>query len=455
MQSGPQFTTGRPPGHINPVYEDQDMSNDRTRELRLAKLSFVKMPTIIALGTVKCGFELETQRVNGLTLAQITKEHSEESEPDFDEDGYAEYCTDEANETLDDANSVFLRGLFRAVCDNDSTPVLRVGRHGIRVRGVLFVQLKSLCRKVIYAIRSSHIDFSLPAFGGSEVFVNTIRVHGGDEVNYDSLWSELETLDMWPAWSISNMLAITESSSEDIVSHIYDWLWDNLDRSLFTSYPDDSDEDTDDGGGPTAHMHVPDGVEWKRDGSVTGPEFVTAGSGTSAAQFSSTLRKLFYYNEFVIDAGCSFHIHLSVPGIIHKHGKLFQAHLMEYLLGQIHRVPKSVRERWASDTGYFKPRLSKDKYTFVHFHESLGTWEFRCFGNVQSHADGMKCLKLAVEALRYAYSVQLKRAKPVIKQESDWSEWVLNDVLQFKMPAVAAIKGRRLHNTPDDESSAA
>lgn len=160
------------------------------------------------------------------------------------------------------------------------------------------------------------------------------------------------------------------------------------------------------------HFDLPYGLKWTRDQSVDGPEIKTYGP-TTVPQSFALLTDLFAAHEMRVDVGCSFHVHISVPGIGHTYGKKFQGYLYEYLISQIDRVPKAVRSRWSSSAArYFKAQISEDKMTFVNFHDGYKTWEFRCFGNVSNIQDATACIRLAAEALRYAYQCQLGQATP-------------------------------------------
>jgi len=162
---------------------------------------------------------------------------------------------------------------------------------------------------------------------------------------------------------------------------------------------------------------LPSMVEAVSDSSVSGPELRTIGALT-AAQFSEQLRELLA-SSIQVDTRCSFHVHLSLPGVKHGYGKEFQAVMYEYIMANINRVPASVKERWNNSTSYFKPELGTNKYTFIHFHRQ-GTWEFRCWGNIDDYRDGMQCLRLSVEALQEAYRVihlGLPRSMPIFGKE--------------------------------------
>lgn len=161
---------------------------------------------------------------------------------------------------------------------------------------------------------------------------------------------------------------------------------------------------------------IPDCVQVDYDGTVTGFEFRTIG-GLTTKQFMGAARDMFDV-EHVISERCSFHIHLSVPGEDLQYDARRLAAMTEYLLKYINSVPKTVRKRWKGGretTRFFRPQLRDEKYTFVHFNRKYATWEFRCFGNVRNADDAYKCLRLAVRALRYAYSIKAKNKKaPVL-----------------------------------------
>lgn len=151
-------------------------------------------------------------------------------------------------------------------------------------------------------------------------------------------------------------------------------------------------------------------VEFGNDQSVAGPEIRTIG-GLSVGAFMKALNAV-TCEELEVDEGCSFHIHLSIPGVKHSYGQNLQAAIMDYFLSNINRLPECVRMRLASDAvRFFEFNLSQEKFRFVHWH-AQGTIEFRLFGNVDNYKDGMKCLLEAVRALQHAYKVvHLKQAK--------------------------------------------
>lgn len=151
-------------------------------------------------------------------------------------------------------------------------------------------------------------------------------------------------------------------------------------------------------------------VEFGADQSVNGPEIRTRG-GLSVQSFMKALKSV-VSEELDVDEGCSFHIHLSIPGVRHSYGRNLQAAIMDYFLSNISRLPECVRTRLESEAvRFFEFHLSQEKFRFVHWHPQ-GTIEFRLFGNVDNYKDGMKCLLEAVRALQHAYKVvHLKQGK--------------------------------------------
>jgi hypothetical protein len=161
-------------------------------------------------------------------------------------------------------------------------------------------------------------------------------------------------------------------------------------------------------GDPRTYFHekfgLPSSVQTGSDGSVSGFEFRTVG-GLTRDSFEEAARALFKVPH-LIDEACSFHTHIKVPGIQHRWGERMQQALTEYLIENIDEAPATVRQRWATirNRSHIQPGISIEKYSFIHAHPQ-GTWEFRCFGNVRTAEDGMKCLELAVRALQHAYRV--------------------------------------------------
>lgn len=203
----------------------------------------------------------------------------------------------------------------------------------------------------------------------------------------------------WEKMSLSEYCADTGESEARILRELVSAARDSVHEYEYREEVDLSD-----------HFDVPN-VEVGYDDSVDGFEFRTIG-GLRSTQFLTALKKLFRHRHN-IDVGCSFHIHLSIPGIRHSYGHHLQVAMVEYLLEHKDEVPRSVLSRWEDGevTRYFEPVCDTDKFNFVHFHGRQRTWEFRCFGNVKSWADGWKCLKLAIRALQHGYKVILGDAQ--------------------------------------------
>ena len=158
------------------------------------------------------------------------------------------------------------------------------------------------------------------------------------------------------------------------------------------------------------------------DGSVSGPEIKTDRplSFVEAVEHAGRLATL---PDIVVDSGCSFHIHLSYPGMDLTYSQELQAKLL--ISTATSTVPDSVRSRWRSDSRdrYFKPILTQDKYAFVSHRPAHGTWEFRAFGNVSSDVEMKACILAAITALHasvYGTTMnEISTLMPYLNWESD------------------------------------
>lgn len=174
-------------------------------------------------------------------------------------------------------------------------------------------------------------------------------------------------------------------------------------------------------------------IEVGEDSSVRGGEVRTIGALTPQ-EFMSAAIALFTGHDFEIDTGCSFHIHLSVPGIKHTYGKKLQAEMMGFILANQDRLPATVKERLRSEAiRYCAFKLDSDKMRAVHGHPQR-TWEFRLFGNVHKPTDAWRCLLLAIDALRHAYRVRQKLTSPLV---------TVDTYIDFNDLASEAIKSNR------------
>lgn len=162
-------------------------------------------------------------------------------------------------------------------------------------------------------------------------------------------------------------------------------------------------------------------LEIGRDGSVRGFEVRTKG-GLKIKEVLKAIDNVFT-KEHEIDTKCSFHIHLSVAGVVPKYSRSFQWRMIEYLINHMNDLPKAVRDRWqdVEARNYFRALTSQDKYSFVHRHGNHNTWEFRCFGNIKNVEDARKCLLLAARAYQYAIqSAYRKQRSKIVGEEMDY-----------------------------------
>jgi len=148
-------------------------------------------------------------------------------------------------------------------------------------------------------------------------------------------------------------------------------------------------------------------LELGEDGSVSGPEIRTRGPLT--VQKFLKAANILCKNKLEVGTGCSFHIHLSALGVRHQYSQKFQLSLIEGILRQFSQVPECVLQRWASGglNEYFQTGLEPTKYRFVAHRAEWNTWEFRCWGNINSAKDAAKALMISIRALRFAYRVKL------------------------------------------------
>jgi len=177
---------------------------------------------------------------------------------------------------------------------------------------------------------------------------------------------------------------------------------ESTDRSNF--YSDDEDE---------VDFNLGHLVTSCDDGSVSGWEF-KASRPLKISEFKTAVDRVFRLDH-EIDIACSFHIHLSIPGVKHTYGYLLQGDMTRYILDNWSLLPESVQQR-KKQMSYYKAQLSRDKYTAAAYHGHFGTWEFRIFGNVQNTKEGVACLLMAVRALQYAYKQKIKRTAERVNQ---------------------------------------
>lgn len=206
----------------------------------------------------------------------------------------------------------------------------------------------------------------------------------------------------------------------------------------------DCEDGTCDGGETPRDIISVKNIEVGTDASVRGGEARTVGA-LRPAEFLAAARALLDNYDFEIETNCSFHIHLSVPGVRHTYGRTLQAEMFAYILNNLARLPESVRERLNSESiRYCKFDLSKDKFTAIHGHP-LHTWEFRLFGNITSALDGYRCLLLAIDALRHAYRARLGKTAAMATDEfTAETSKVAAKVLREKSTLQLAVRAQRL-----------
>ena len=163
-------------------------------------------------------------------------------------------------------------------------------------------------------------------------------------------------------------------------------------------------------GDPEDLISAPRGMIIELDQSVSGFELRTDGP-KKYSEFIRCANDVFKMSH-EIDVSCSFHIHLSIPGIRPLSGGHMVKRLTQYIIDHQSELPESVLERFRqvgkSAGRFFRPKVgSEGKSTAINCH-SQGTWEFRCFGNVTNAADAKKCLDIAIRALHWAYRVRFK-----------------------------------------------
>jgi hypothetical protein len=216
-----------------------------------------------------------------------------------------------------------------------------------------------------------------------------------DEEAYDTARTE---------W-VDNNMPDTSYLSDRTIDRVRDDLWDasseHIDSSEYMSSSGDWGYIDNELSGFRAH----------RDGTVEGPEIVLA-TPQGIDKAKAMTGQLFTYiehHEAEINKGCSFHIHVSVQGRKHVYGTGFQALMIDYVFQQAlaGRLPTRLLDRWCNGSlsSYFDVSLESGKYEFIAHRPEHGTWEFRCFGNIDNATDAKTCIDVAVEAYCWAYAM--------------------------------------------------
>ena len=187
-------------------------------------------------------------------------------------------------------------------------------------------------------------------------------------------------------------------------------------------------------------------VELGGDSSVTGGELRTIGA-LSPVDFVKAADSIFFENH-TVDQNCSFHVHLSIEGIQHSYGKRFQAEMLGYLL--LNKNKTIVDRLNSSATRYFKTELTENKFTAVHFHSVLKTWEFRIFGGIKNKETQKKCLLLAYQAYRHACAHKISLEPSVFGNLSlSAIEELLPDISDKNNQAAKEIVKKTIVTIPD------
>jgi hypothetical protein len=185
-------------------------------------------------------------------------------------------------------------------------------------------------------------------------------------------------------------------------------------------------------------------IDCGEDQSVKGGEIRTRGA-LSPFQFLAAAKDLLSNNEFEVDTGCSFHIHLSVPGVQHMYGAQLQSEMTAYILEHAGALSDGMKLRLESSAlrKYACPKIEDTKFTAVNSHDQ-GTWEFRIFGNINDANDARRCLLLAIEALRHAYRVKLKMTKSLVNSTAvEAFNFAAREATQFGQTFAKAMKMQR------------
>lgn len=247
---------------------------------------------------------------------------------------------------------------------------------------------------------------------GFELETQKTEFDSDDNIDYDAASEAIsdQTGNLFDEIPSEVIDCLPNVMQENIRQAIYDSISDNFDYSEYTTKDIDAIQSDINRAIKKEWLNHYDKTNDVRpklnvgtDNSVDGVEIRTI-DGLTYRQFYAAAKAAFSLDHD-IDTACSFHIHLSIPNVKHSFGDRFQLALVEYLIENVDRLPANVQERFrkAPSNEYINGLLSsKKKYSFVHAHEQ-GTWEFRCFGNVQNTSEAMTCLNIAIEAMNYAY----------------------------------------------------
>jgi hypothetical protein len=163
------------------------------------------------------------------------------------------------------------------------------------------------------------------------------------------------------------------------------------------------------------------------DASISGCEFVLDGSGVDYDETISAIDVLVDgLDDLVVDGNCSFHVHVSEANRKHRYGPKFQYLLCKYIADNIKSCPTPLLYRWADSwrNRYFAFQKSDKRMTFVSYRSEHDTWEFRCFGGVDTAEDMKFCVDMTRDA--YTYARKKMMSNFIGYNDNDWPVLIAN-----------------------------
>lgn len=175
----------------------------------------------------------------------------------------------------------------------------------------------------------------------------------------------------------------------------------------------DDDDDDDIPLAEYVSRHIPRTIESGEDASVSGGE-LRHSDPLSYDQTLSAWGEVLRRSDYSIDEECSLHIHMSIEGKTHSFGPELSKWMHYYLVSNADTYPECIQKRWRAgrmDEYFAIPendyKAENDRYSFIAFRDEMDltgtTWEFRCWGNVDSVENIKVCLDATIEAYNFAY----------------------------------------------------
>lgn len=155
-------------------------------------------------------------------------------------------------------------------------------------------------------------------------------------------------------------------------------------------------------------------LEIDHDSTVGGFEIRTEGP-LRVEEFRQAVDAVFTVDHDV-DSHCGFHIHLSVAEVTTGYSPVVQREAMAWILTHRRDWPAGLAERIAGPNcdEFFPFIASPNKMCAVAWRAGLNTWEFRCFGALNTRSAANRALDLAVAALRHGYAVATGLSQPLV-----------------------------------------